>query len=223
MKVAALILAMFLAAVSAAGQVVSLKNDIPESQYLAAEAKAAELLKTANYRSVWTRVHTATNSENFYLSERKLTEVIFPEKVRFLRETFDDNPLRYEQINVGKASFSKLNDEPWNNGSSGGLILSRSESGQVTNQYRYLPAIDFEGTKADFYEYISVRAEHKFRHPISTVTKYVRTTRVWYSADGKILRKVEETSIEGREKIIRGTTTYEYNPKDLKIEAPAIK
>ena len=37
MKVAALILAMFLAAVSAAGQVVSLKNDIPESQYVAAE------------------------------------------------------------------------------------------------------------------------------------------------------------------------------------------
>ena len=37
MKVAALILAMFLATVSGAGQVVSLKNDIPESQCLAAE------------------------------------------------------------------------------------------------------------------------------------------------------------------------------------------
>ena len=43
MKVAALILTTFLAAVSAAGQAVLLKNDIPESQYLAAEAKAAEL------------------------------------------------------------------------------------------------------------------------------------------------------------------------------------
>ena len=47
MKVAALILTMFLAAVSAAGQVLTVKNDIPESQYLAAAAKAAELLKTA--------------------------------------------------------------------------------------------------------------------------------------------------------------------------------
>lgn len=37
MKVAALILTMFLAAVSAAGQVLTVKNDIPESQYLAAE------------------------------------------------------------------------------------------------------------------------------------------------------------------------------------------
>ena len=37
MKVAALILTMFLAAVSAVGQVMTQKNDIPESQYLAAE------------------------------------------------------------------------------------------------------------------------------------------------------------------------------------------
>ena len=37
MKVAALIFVMFLSAVVAAGQVVTLKNDIPESQYLAAE------------------------------------------------------------------------------------------------------------------------------------------------------------------------------------------
>ena len=55
MKVAALILTMFLAAVSAAGQGLTVKNDIPESQYLAAGAKAAELLKTANYRAVWTK------------------------------------------------------------------------------------------------------------------------------------------------------------------------
>jgi len=38
MTVAGLILTMFLAAVSVAGQVLTLKNDIPESQYLAAEA-----------------------------------------------------------------------------------------------------------------------------------------------------------------------------------------
>ena len=37
MRVAALIFAMFVSAVAAAGQVVTLKNDIPESQYLAAE------------------------------------------------------------------------------------------------------------------------------------------------------------------------------------------
>ena len=41
MKFAAPILTMFLAAVSAAGQVLTLNNDIPESQYLAAEAKAS--------------------------------------------------------------------------------------------------------------------------------------------------------------------------------------
>ena len=50
--------------------------------------------------------------------------------------------------------------------------------------------------------------------------RYVRTTRVWYSAEGKILTKTEETAIEGREEMVRETTTYEYDPKDLRIEAP---
>lgn len=49
------------------------------------------------------------------------------------------------------------------------------------------------------------------------------TFPVWYSADRKILKKTEETAIESREEMLHETTTYQYDPKDLKIEAPAIK
>ena len=62
--------------------------------------------------------------------------------------------------------------------------------------------------------------------PLRGLTERVRcflTARVWYSAKGEIHKKTEETAIEGREEILRETVTYEYDPKDLKIEAPVIK
>ena len=38
-------------------------------------------------------------------------------------------------------------------------------------------------------------------------------------SDGKLLKSVEETMVEGREEMLRETTTYEYDTK-IKIEAP---
>ena len=223
MKVAALILTMFLAAVSAAGQVLTVKNDIPESQYLAAEAKGEELLKTANYRSVWTKGYVETGTKLAKLQEATFREVVHPDKWRTVEEAFGDKPSRVERIWVDKALYEKRNDEPWQKFSGGGGVGGRIESGQVKNQYRFLPAIDFEGKKADFYEHLSIRTANKFSQTDFVVVRYVRTTRVWYSAEGKILKKTEETAIEGREEMVRETTTYEYDPKDLKIEAPVMK
>lgn len=223
MKVAALILTMFLAAVSAAGQVASLKNDIPESQYLAAEATAKELLKSANHRSVWTKEYLEGRSKAPTLQEKKLREVIQPDKWRTVEEKFGEKPSREERIWAEKALYVKRDDKPWQKFSGGGGGGMRMESGQVKNQYRYLPAIDFEGNKADFYEHISIRTANKFSRTDFVVVRYIRTTRIWYAADGKLLKKLEETAIEGREEMLRETTTYEYDPKDLKIEAPVMK
>ena len=211
------------AVAAAAGQVTTIKNDIPEGQYLAADAKAEELLKTANYRSVWTKEYLEDRAKPATLQEKKLREVIQPNKWRTVEETLGDKPSREERIWVDKALYVQRDDKPWQKFSGGGGGGMRMESGQVKNQYRYLPAIDFDGIKADFYEHISVRTANKFSQTDFVVVRYVRTTRVWYSADGKILKKTEETAIEGREEMLREVTTYEYDPKDLKIEAPVIK
>jgi len=220
MKVAALILTIFLAAVSVAGQVTTLKNDIPESQYLAAEAKAAELLKTANYRSVWAKEYLEDRSKPATLQEGKVKEVIQPNKWRTVEQTYYNKPTREEIIADGKAFYFRTNNGPWSKGGLGNSGGGWLESGQVKNQYRYVPAIDFRGIKADFYEKVSVRTANKSSQTDSFVVRYIRTTRVWYSAEGKILLKTEETMMEGREETLYETTTFEYDPKDLKIEAP---
>ena len=204
----------------AAGQVTTLKNDIPESQYVAADAKAKELLKTANYRSIWALEYFEDRSKPGRLSEKTLIEIIQPDRKRAVEEQFYDMPSREESIWVDKALYFKRNEEPWVKYSGGSGINQRTESGQVTNQYRFLPAVEFEGKKADFYEHISVRTANKFSQTDYVVVRYVRTTRTWYSLEGKLLKIIEDTTIEGKEALSRQTTTYEYDPKDLKIEAP---
>ncbi|MGB2752433.1 MAG: hypothetical protein WBC19_10290 [Pyrinomonadaceae bacterium] len=206
MKFTALILTLFLVAVTAAGQVTTLKNDIPESQYLAAEAKAAGILKTANYRSVWTKEYFEDRAKAATLQERTLIELIPPDKRRIVDEKFYDKPSRVERIWVDKALFEKRNDEPWQKYSGGTGINQRIESGQVKNQFRYLPAIDLEGETTNFYELVSTRTANKFSQNGYAIVKYIRTTRTWYSLDGKLLKEIEETMIEGQEEMLRETT-----------------
>ena len=223
MRVAALIFAMFVSAVAAAGQVVTLKNDIPESQYLAAEAKAKELLKTANYRSVWTTEYFEDHSKTGNLKERKVIEIIPPDRKRTVEEKFSGSRSRIELIRVDFAHYIRGDDTPWIKFPGlHGFDIGLEVVGKK-NQYSSLPSIDFEGGIADFYER---RSSGKFQDPAQMDGVYVRairTTRLWYSLDGKILKKLEEIMAEGRKQMSRETTTYEYDPKDLKIEAPVIK
>lgn len=206
----------------AAGQVKTLKNDIPESQYLAAEAKAKELLKTANFRSVWALEYLEDRSKNAKLSKKKLREVLLPNTWRTVEETFYEKPTRVERIWDGKALYEKRNDEPWQKFSGGSGSDSRIESGQIKNQFRFVPSVNYEGGKADLYEKVSVRTSNKFSQTNYVVVKYIRTTRILYSTDGKLLKKIEETMIEGREEMSRETTTYEWDPVDLRITAPKL-
>lgn len=220
MKVPVLIITIFLAAASVAGQVTTIKNDIPESQYLTAVAKAQELRNNSNYRSVLTKEYLEDRSKDAKLQAKTLHEVIQPDSWRMVDETFYGKPSREERIWVDEALYVKINDGQWQKYKGGGVGGSRIESGQIKNQYRFLAAIEFEGGKADFYEHISIRTANKASQNDLVTVRYVRTTRSWYSLDGKILKKIEENTIDGHEDMLRETTTYEYNPKDLKIEAP---
>lgn len=211
------------AVAAVAGQITTTKDDILEGQYMMAEFKASELIKKANYRSVWTKEYFANRSKDVTLHEKLLREVLQPDKWHTIEEKFGDKLQREEMIADGKAFYFRTNDGPWAKGGLGSGSGVMVESEQVKDQFRYIPALDFEGTKADLYELVSVRKANKYSQTDLVDVKYVTTVRIWYSTDGKILKKIEEKVIEGREEMLRETTTYEYDPKDLKIEAPAIK
>ncbi|HMT07067.1 MAG TPA: hypothetical protein PKA82_03615 [Pyrinomonadaceae bacterium] len=223
MKLPVLILAILMAAASAAGQVLTAKDDISAEKYFAAENRAAELLKTANYRSVWTKEYFADRSKAAELQEKTTFEVTQPLRWRKVEEKFRGKGSRKEFIFDGKDYFFRFNDEPWEKVGLGNGSGGRIFRGQVTDRYRYLPSVDFEGKKVELYEQFSARRPTIFY--LSTEydsAQSIRTTRSWYS-EGKLLKIVEDYSVEGYEDMLRETTTYEYDPKDLKIEAPVVK
>ena len=223
MKVAALIFAMFLSAVVAVGQVVTLKNDIPESQYVAAVLKGFEILGKSNFRIVWTQESVLVSSKGAKLQEKYLSEFILPDKWRTVREKFYGYPKREENIKVDGSQYVKRDDKAWIKYSRGFGSGFGMGSGYERVSHKYTAAVEFDGGKADVYEVVSERYDNSGRSKENVVVKNIRTTRAWYSADGKILKKTEESTMEGREDVLRETTTYEYDPKDLKIEAPQMK
>ena len=172
---------------------------------------------------VWTKEFFADRSKEAKLQEKTIREVLQPNKWRTIEERFIDNPSREERIWDGKALYVRLGDKPWEKFDGGGSTGARLETGQYRTQYKFLPAIDFEGGKADFYEHVSIRTANKYSQNNLIVVRYVRTTRSWYALDGKILKKTEETIIEGREEMLRETTTFEHDPKNLRVEAPHLK
>ena len=202
---------------------MTVKNDIPESQYLAAGAKAAELLKTANYRAVWTKEYFNDRSTTATLQEKTLSEVIRPDKRRTVQEKFGSKPSREEIITDGTGFYFRTNDGPWSKRGLGNGSGVRFVPMEERIQVRFLPAVEFEGGKADFYEHVTIRPMSKASKNKPFVFRYVITTRSWFSAEGKILKKIVATAIEDNPDMARETTTYEYDPKDLKIEAPVIK
>ena len=223
MKIALLFIVVLMFAGLATAQVTTSKNSISERRYFAAAAKANELVEKANYRTIWTKEYFEDHSKTEKLKERKLIEMIRPDRKRTVEERFADSRSFVEIIRVEFAQYIRGDDTPWIkfpgiHGFDSGLeVLGKK------NRYRSLPSIDFEGGIADFYER---RSSGKFQDPAQMDGVYVRairTTRIWYSLDGKILKKLEEIMVEGRKQMSRETTTYEYDPKDLKIEAPVIK
>ena len=140
-----------------------------------------------------------------------------------VEERFADSRSFVEIIRVEFAQYIRGDDTPWMkfpgiHGFDSGLEVRGKK-----NQYRSVPSIGFEGGIADFYER---RSSGKFQDPAQMVGVYVKgikTTRIWYSLDGKILKKLEEIMVKGGNQMSRETTTYEHDPKDLKIEAPVVK
>ncbi|HMT09295.1 MAG TPA: hypothetical protein PKA82_14930 [Pyrinomonadaceae bacterium] len=207
-------------AVAAAGQVTTLKNEIPASRYYNVEKKAAELLKQTNYRSIWTKEYFLDRAKPARLQERKLYEVIRPNKWRSLDESYYDKPKREEIIAVGKSFYWKYEAEEWRKGDLSDGSDFAIDAGPSASQFRYLPAVDLDGIVTEYYEEKALRADAAFATYASDILTHVRIGRSWYSADGKLLKKVVERTIEGYEELLRETTTYEYDPKDLEIEAP---
>jgi len=202
------------------GIVFAQKNDISEADYRQAEAKANELIKASNYRSERKAEFFEVRGQAGHLSEWDIREVVQPNKWRTVEvRNYDGKSTKSERLWDGKALFTRDDDGEWKQFSGGGGGGGRIESGQVTTKYRYLGKAEVNGKTSDLYELESLRIANKFSRNDMIVVRYNKRIRSWYGADGRLLQKIEENTIEGREELSSETTTFEYD-SDIKIEAP---
>lgn len=221
MKVAALIFTIFLAAVSVAGQVTALKNDISGAQFSSVEQKAQKVLKTATYRMSRTFEYFGSRNEPADLIERSVSEVIHPDKWRAVDVSKYPGPVKYEYIWNGKDFFKRTNDGEWTKPEHHWTEWRESrDSEHSAVRYRFLGKTDLNGAQANKYEVESLRVANPYAQNEILKFSGIRRATYWYDGTGRILKKVEVNSINDSEETLVETFDYVYDPKDLKIEAP---
>ena len=201
-------------------QTSTIKNDIAEGDFVSLEAKGADILKGSSYRLTRKFEYFEVRGKPGRIFESSLKEVIQPNKWRTIEEKeYDGKQTKEERLWDGKALYIRNNDGEWGKFSGGSSGGGRIESGQVTKRHRYLGKVDLSGVSTGLYEIEMLRVANKFSANSMVVVRYLRKTLYWYSVEGKLLKKVEENMIEGREEQNRETTIIEYDPK-ITIEAP---
>jgi len=195
------------------------QTEITEKQFNEIEAKGAESLKTSSHRLIRKQEYFEDRTKPGRISEIDLHEFLSPNKRRTVEEKFNNNPHRIERIWDGKFLFEKINDGEWKRYNGGTSVSSNIETGKITNSYKYLGKTDLEGKRADLYEFKMVRIARKMTMNDIFTVHYLRQIRYWFSVDGKLLMKIKEDEIEGRNELSRETTIVDYEA-NIKIETP---
>jgi len=218
MKLVMVFLVLVVLLLSALGLAAQTK-EITEKQFNEINAKGMELLNSSSHRSTRKLEYFGDRSKPGRTSETSLREVLIPDKWRTVEETFYDKHTREESIWDGKFLYMKVNDGEWkryNGGGSGGVDF---EAGEMTKSYKYLGKADLDGKRADMYEFKMDRIARKMTMTDMFTVHYIRKISYWFSADGKLLKKIKEDDVQGRNELSRETTTIDYDA-NIKIEAP---
>lgn len=149
-------------------------------------------------------------------------EYLKPDKQHYVSsQIFDDHTEKREFILIDKIYYCRKNDTDWVQSSKwcGFGSGSGGPSSIVSTKFTVEEA-KLNNQKAEFYQkqtiYKNIYSPDKDNEGLS----YWQTS-FWLGKDGFILREEVKVGLSKPERIYWQTaTTYEYNPKNLKIEAP---
>lgn len=200
-----------------------------QNKFLTKEEYNDALVKAAQKQANISR--RVTGVINFYdankaVSEKRtlLNEYLSSDTYRTV-STIEKNgkiTVKYEFIKIGNVEYTKKDDELWtkkelskDNEAGGGVFLVGKEiKSSKLEEYLLIPTtIDSKAANVYFHYEVSKSEGENYLTFIES--------RNTISAEGLTLKwtyKVSRTIPENISHI--STTTYEYNPKDLKIEAP---
>lgn len=156
-----------------------------------------------------------------HVSEQDVREVLISGQWRTVEVRNDgDTSVRSERLWDGRALYVRNGDGPWTKLSGWGSGSGELESGRFDFKYCYLGRVTVDGRAAELYEVRRDRIAKKTSATRTTEYHYVRITKYWFLADGRLLKMLRDETVDGSRALSRETTDVDYNTKDLKIEAP---
>ena len=217
MKVAALILTMFLAVVSAAGQVVSFaqnKKAISKEEFAPIQKVAFEFLAKEPHRIKSTHETFANEGLKPEKISISMTEYIPPNREHnFYGLNSEDASRKYERIKIADKIFV-TSEGKWRLLDTSGALAGPPSAASSSTEY-YFHGIDNVGEKkVKVYEVVSC-----FRFWSGQAERLsFYSEKYWIDKDGRIIKKIGESD-GSTSKRSRTTELFEYDPK-IKIEAP---
>ncbi len=162
-----------------------------------------------------------TSKEDFYRNG-KITGsvVIIDENIKSERrhfsyfEKFGTKTEKLEAIQIGETYFCKYDAEKWKKTEDFcGDNMTEDLPDLISDKYT-VENVNYENRDAQLYEHYEISRREKGKI-------YYKREKFWLTGGGLVLRGEDESG-EVASKIIFSKTIelYEYNPKDLKIEAP---
>jgi len=198
------------------------QKDTTQSEFSEAKSQALKKAEGYNRRVIYKREYLKSSDGNFRITFSEISETILPDKTRNLTiQTTDGVIEKSEEIKIGFFLYERINDGKWTKTDLRKVVYGHSLCGnriiksdaKITNKYNVAEEF-LNGQQTMFYEGLTT-VEYSNSYATFSQSKF------WINKDSLILRN--ETTI-GRlnpERIEEQTLTeYEYNPKDLKIEAP---
>lgn len=148
-------------------------------------------------------------------------EYVPPERIRYIHiETKGGTTQRKEEVNIGKVKYCRKDSGHWEivQGSCVGGFVSGISNSISTNYSVENSLLDKEEVKI-FSEY-SLFQNGVSRNNNNVILTYSEN-KYWLGRDGLLIREETRAGLVDGKTTDRITVgTYEYNPKDLKIEAP---
>ncbi len=149
-------------------------------------------------------------------------EYLIPDKYhRTSTRIFNDRIEKSEFISINKTYYCRKNDADWEQSSKGCIFGSGSGGpSNIVNSKYTVEEAKINNQKVNLYQeyttYKNIYSPSKDKEGLSYWQQ-----KMWVSKDGFILREETEVGLlEPKRRYWQKTTAYEYNPKNLKIEAP---
>lgn len=202
------------------------QREVTPLQFYQAEAEALKKVDGFNQRITYKTEYFNTSDGSSQNSYTLISEKIFPDKTRsLLIHTSGNVTKKKEEIRIGYFLYQRIDDGKWTktdlrkgNGAGYGNGVGDGDGDgsrniKITNKFTAVES-DLNGQGVTLYEKLTT-VEYTNLYTTFSSEKF------WINKEGLILKKESKSGYLNPEKIgFQNTTEYEYNPKDLKIEAP---